>query len=167
MISIEDDPEGLGICSSIAPFFFYDVSRAFIETIIMGFCKITDPAGSGKRTNITTNYILEVLPWPDGIRARLKEFNARLMAFRRKIEPARSKRIAHLDLKAQIQTMENLGKFEPGEDLQFLLDLQSFFDIAYGHLHNGASKPIARPGAADTYKLVTALRKAVSYDEAR
>jgi hypothetical protein len=161
----EDDPQARELLLATAPFFFYDISRALVDRILLHFTKITDPAGSGTRTNLTTNYVLEKLPWPDGIRARLKEFNERMMIFRLKIEPARSKRITHIDLSMQTEKVDALGKFAKGEELYFLQDLQSFIDVAYGHLHDGRCRPIAVGASTDTYNLVRAIQKSVLYDQ--
>jgi len=129
------------------------------------FCKITDPAKSGKKANLTTNYIVEEIPWPDAIGRQLRVVNARLMSFRALIEPARSKRIAHMDLPAQIEQWDNLGRFPRGAELQFLRDLQTFIDIAYGHLHDGGCRPIAVAMSTDTHLLVRALKKSIVFDQ--
>jgi hypothetical protein len=86
------------------------------------------------------------------------------MAFRQLIEPARSKRIAHVDLPAQIEQSGNLGAFPEGAEIQFLQDLQDFINIAYGHFHNGDHHPIAATMSTDTHQLVRALEKSVVFD---
>jgi hypothetical protein len=64
------------------------------------------------------------------------------MAFRAKVEPARSKRIAHTDLHSQMNRLGAMGTFNKGEDAKFFADLQSFFDVAYRHVF-AASAPSA------------------------
>src|SRR5579872_2010995 len=153
----EADEYQLDLFTSVAPLCFGDLSRILVEHLLLQFSKITDPARTGRKYNLTTNYILEELPWPDEVRTRLSEVNERLRAFRDYIESARSKRIAHLDLPAQIERHENLGRFPKGADIKFLQDLQLFIDIAYGHLHDGERRPIAIGMSTDTPGLIRAL----------
>lgn len=152
------------LCNSIAPKFFDDLNRILIDNLILQFSKITDPAATGKNTNLTTNYVVEKIGWPDDVRQKLREINARLTAFRRYIEPARSKSVAHVDLSARFRRLEDLGKFPKDADRQFLQDLQAFIDIAYGHFHNGAPRPINPAMSTDTHQLIRALEKSVIFD---
>jgi hypothetical protein len=160
----ETDQRMLDLFSSVAPLCFGDLCRILQENLHIQFCKITDPARSGKKANLTTNYIAEEILWPDTVAQRLREVNARLMSFRQLIEPARSKRIAHMDLSAQVERRPNLGSFPPGAEIQFLQDLQWFIDIAYGHLNAGDHRPIAVALSTDTHQLVRALEKSVLFD---
>ena len=127
-------------------------------------CKLTDPAGSGSKTNLTTNYILQCLPWPSTVEESLTQLNDLLMRFRAKIEQARSKRIAHTDLHSQIERRDAMGTFDKGEDAQFFLDLQSFYDVAYRHVFSASAPPIAAGGSTDTYKVIRAIEKATLFD---
>jgi hypothetical protein len=160
----ENGDKQLEMFHSVAQFFFHDVYIVLIQHLYLQFSKLTDPAKTGKKSNLTTNFILEEFAWPSAIRQQLSEINDRMMVFRRIIEVARSKRIAHIDLDVQIAQTENLGAFPKGADWQFLKDLQAFVDIAYKHVFDGATF-IIRPGAgADTHRLVLALEKATAYE---
>jgi hypothetical protein len=163
----ETDQRILNLFSSVAPLCFGDICRILQENLHIQFCKITDPARTGKNANLTTNYIVEEIPWPDTVAQRLREVNGRLMSFRQLIEPARSKRIAHMDLLAQVEQWANLGNFPAGGEIQFLQDLQWFIDIAYGHLNEGDHRPIAIALSTDTHQLVRALEKSVVFDQCR
>ncbi len=159
----ESDPRNEALFTSIAPLCFGDMRRIMAENLFLQFSKITDPAATGKKTNLTTNYILEKISWPDAVAKNLREANDRLIVFRQYIEPARSKRIAHVDLSAQVERLDNLGHFPKGADAQFLQDLQTFINIAYGHFHNGGHRPIAIAMSTDTHQLVRALNEAVVF----
>jgi hypothetical protein len=160
----ERDVKDADLCVNYAPYFFNDFNRIIIRTLVLHICKLTDPAGSGSKTNLTTNYILECLPWPSAVEQRLTQFNDLLMNFRAKVEPARSKRIAHTDLHSQIARLNPMGTFNKGEDAQFFLDLQSFFDLAYRHIFNATAPAIAAGGSTDTHKVVRAIKKAMLFD---
>ena len=165
----EADPRNGVLCKSVAPMLFDDLNRILINNMVLQFSKITDPAKSGRKDNpnlnITTNYIVKEIAWPDDVRQKLQSINQRLNKFRKYIEPARSKRIAHVDLPAQMEKWEALGKFPKGADEQFVQDLQEFINVAYGHFHQGSVCPID-PGttSTDTYRLVRALEKSVVFD---
>jgi hypothetical protein len=161
----ETDRRALDLFSSVAPLCFGDICRILKENLYIQFCKITDPAKTGKKANLTTNYIVEEILWPDAVGQRLREVNGRLMSFRLLIEPARSKRIAHMDLPAQIEQWDNLGAFPRGAEVQFLQDLQTFINIAYGHFNGGGHHPIAVAMSTDSHQLVRALEKSVLFDE--
>jgi len=118
-----------------APFFFGGLFAIMRKNVYVGFCTMTDPAGSGKRVNLTTNYLL-TFDWPSDTRTKLDEVNARLMIFRKYVEPARSKRIAHADLRAQMDK-GNLGGFPPGADELFFKDLEEFLTAAYQAVNGG------------------------------
>jgi transcriptional regulator with XRE-family HTH domain len=154
----------LNLYNMMAPKFFSDLFRIMVEHLFLQFSKITDPAHTGKHSNLTTNYILVELDWPIDVRRKLREVNERLKRFRQYIEPARSKRVAHIDVSAQFARLDNLGEFPKGADKQFLHDLQIFVDIAYGHLHGGVSRPINVAMSTDTHRLLRALEKAVLFD---
>ena len=160
----ESDPRNVKLFTSIAPLCFWELRRILAQNVLLQICKITDPAGTGKKTNLTTNFVLEKISWPAPVADKLRHFNDRLLKFRTHIEPARSRRIAHTDLTAQIERLENLGTFPAGADVQFFLDLQTFIDIAYGHFHNGGCRPIALPMSTDADKMVRALEKSVVFD---
>jgi hypothetical protein len=163
----ENDPTGRDLCIATVPMFFEDINRLMVNNLFLQFCRITDPEGNGSRRNLTTNYILKCLPWPAHIQSALATANDRLMAFRNKIEKARSKRIAHIDFYAQVGQLDNMGKFDLGEDILFLRDLQEFINIAFGHLHNGATRSIVVGMSTDTYKLVRAIEKSILFDRCR
>lgn len=160
----ESDQRTRVLFASIAPLCFGDMRRIMAENLFLQFSKITDPAATGNKTNLTTNFILERISWPDPVAKRLRAVNDRLNVFRQYIEPARSKRIAHVDLSAQVERLDNLGRFPEGADVQFLQDLQMFINIAYGHFHDGGHRPIAVALSTDTHQLVRALDKAVVFD---
>lgn len=152
----------INLFQEVAPMFFADLHRLMRDSVFIQFCRITDRAGSGPRTNLTTNYLLQAICWPADIKKKLEAVNTRLMQFRPYIEPARSKRLAHADLRAELDKV-TLGKFPIGADQQFLKDLEEFLTIAYEHLGETAgSLSIGMSHDADA--LVRALVQSRLYD---
>jgi hypothetical protein len=161
----ENEPTSTELCVNYAPYFFNDLNRIITRTLVLQICRITDPAGSGSRANLTTNYILDRLQWPTDVQQHLTQFNELLMTFRAKLEPARSKRIAHTDLHSQLNQADAMGRFNKGEDAKFFIDLQSFYDVAYRHVFNASAPPIAVGFSTDTHKVFRAVKKAILYDD--
>ena len=106
---------------------------------------------------------MEQLPWSPEVRAKLAEVNGRLMRFRKFVEPARSRRIAHMDLRAQMEK-ETLGAFPAGADEEFFTDLAEFLNTAF---QETTGEPFSLPvgGSTDTHQLVSALTKAELFDQ--
>jgi hypothetical protein len=158
------NPLQMDLLQEIAPLCFGDLNHILIQHLLLQFCKITDPARMGKNANLTTNYILTEIDWPRKGHTKLNRINNRLMEFRRYVEVARSKRIAHYDLRMQTDQLESLGGFPEGEDRQFLLDLEGFVKIAYEHV---CGMPVALSLAIphDTYRVIGALLKSRLFDQ--
>jgi hypothetical protein len=152
----------IALFQQVAPMFFTDLHRLLRDSLYIQFCRITDQAGSGSRTNLTTNYLLQEISWPPDIRKKLEAVNARLMQFRPYIEPARSKRLAHADLRAELDKV-TLGIFPAGADRQFLKDLEEFLTIAYEHLGEPAVS-LSIGMSHDAHALVRALVQSQIYD---
>ena len=154
----ENDPTQTQTCLQFAPYFFTDINRIIIRTITLDVCKLTDPARMGSFNNLTTNYILEMPCWPLERKARLAEFNDLLMSFRKKLDKARNKIVSHTDVHTQIEKLEQLGQFNKGEEWEFFQNLQSFLDIAWGHVFNEqGAPPIALPASNDAYRVMKAV----------
>ena len=161
----EQDERRLALYDAVSPLTFHDLSTIVGQHVLLQFAKLTDRAQTSGHANLTTNYILETIPWPNDVREQLGEMNGRLMEFRAHIEEGRSKRIAHIDLRAQMEQLESLGGFPKGADSQFIRDLQDFVDIAYGHLTDGDHISLHVAMSDDVYLLVRALEKSALYDQ--
>jgi hypothetical protein len=144
-----------------ASIFFEDLARLIRESLIIQFCRITDPPASRSQTNLTTNYLLKMDLWPADIRQKLADVNSRLMCFRNYVEPARNKILAHPDLRVALDKVK-LGEFPAGADREFLKDLHEFLAIASEHLFGSPmSPPLLAHGA---YALRGALVKSPLYE---
>lgn len=144
-----------------APMFFGDLYRFMRDSLFIQFCRITDPAGSGSRVNLTTNYVLKAVPWPLAIKKKLEAVNDRLMRFRSYVDPARNKRLAHADVRSELDKV-TLGKFPAGADRRFLKDLEEFLTIAQEHLGKPAVS-LSVGGSHDAHALVRNLVEARLY----
>jgi hypothetical protein len=160
----EIDQRILDLFSSIAPMCFKDLNEILVGHLVVQFSKITDPAKSTGQYNLTSNYILSEIQWPTDVHQKLQDTNERLMAFRKKIKPARNKRSAHFDLVAQTEQQGDLGSFPKGEDEQFIRNLDTFASTAYEHTHDGNPTSIRRGMSTDTHELIKALESSILYN---
>src|SRR5579872_4222229 len=119
----ETNERTLKLYETTAPNTFQDLIRILGGHLIVRFCRVTDPASTGKNPNLTTNYFVEQIQWPDEVLLKLQDANGRMMKFRDLIVDARNKRLAHVDLKAQVVSLGELGKFQKGDDTKFIRDL--------------------------------------------
>jgi len=159
----ETDGRTLALYEAIAHKTFVDLNRILVGHLFVGFCRVTDPAHTGKHDNLTTNFIVEELQWPGDVLRKLKEVNECMMKFRALVVDARRKRLAHTDLKAQIKDLGDLGAFPKGDDREFLKDLAEFVNIAHEHVF-GEPHPIEVGGATDANDLIRALGKSAIFD---
>ena len=65
-------PSQADLLQRTAPLLFGDVYAIMRNQLFLGFCRVTDHAGSGKRTNLTTNFIVEQLPWSPEVGPNLR-----------------------------------------------------------------------------------------------
>ena len=107
---------------------FDDLNSMMIEHFYIQVSKLTDPAKTQRKLtrNLTTNYIVECMVLPHGVRDQLVEINRRLIAFSDHFSEYRNKRGAHLDLHAHTDQQRTLGDFPDGEDTAFFRDLEEF-----------------------------------------
>jgi hypothetical protein len=79
----ERDQHRVRLYDEIAPLTFHDLSDIVGQHVLLQFAKLTDSAKTGRYFNLTSNYIVEMLPWPDEVRERLAAVNATMKAIGR------------------------------------------------------------------------------------
>jgi len=89
--------EGSELPQSIAPIFFGDIHALFVRTLILEICKITDPAETMGRTNLTVKFLMSNSDFSSAPNTldKLKRFSDSMHAFRDKIVPARNRLIMY------------------------------------------------------------------------
>jgi AbiU2 len=126
--------EGSELLQSIAPIFFGDIHALFVRDLILEICKITDPAETMGRTNLTVKFLIKYSDFSSAPNTldKLKRFSDSMHAFRDKIVPARNRLIAHFD-RESVHLGQSLGGASPEDWLQFWHDLQDFLHIMHKH----------------------------------
>ena len=152
------------LLTEVAETFFHDLNLVLIDYLLLQMCKLTDPASSGtNKDNLTTNYILG-LNWTQETATRLHVANQDLMRFRARIDDARRKLIAHLDLRARLQALD-LGSFSPEDEAEFWGALRVFIQAAHEEAIGGPLDLDVTMPDGDVANLIHRLRDAVDYDD--
>jgi len=151
---------------STAPKMFHDLKEILTQHFYLRVSNLTDPAKAQRKyENLTTNYIVQCIPWPDAVRDQLSDINRRLMAFSNHFVEYRNKRGAHLDLRAHTDQRRVLGAFPEGEDTAFFRDLEAFLQIAVGHFSPDEHVSLDIAMSDDVDRLVKAIEGSVSFQQ--
>lgn len=158
----ENGEERHKLFEETASTFFSDLLRIYKEYLFIQICKLTDPAKTMGKPNLTTNYLIEHLPWPRDIKTELESISEKLMKFRNYIIEARHKILSHNDLIATVDR-STLGAFPEGEEKEFWNNLQDFVNNIYSYFF-GSIYPIESITEAGVDELIESLKKAIDYD---
>ena len=153
----------LDLLNKIAQNFFHDLQHILIDYLFLNICKLTDPAGCGKKKNLTVKYILEQVDPQVQNELGLEELSGKIHQFRDYIVNARRKLIAHLDVDT-IFSKEKVGAFPKSAHEQFWADLQEFVNRIHRHYLDGIF-PLDAVNTDNSEDLILALKKAAYFDQ--
>ncbi len=91
------DDDSIALMERTASAFFSDLNSLLVNYLLLGFAKITDPATTRGSENLTVDYIVDAIEWPEDRRKRLAALRSETMKFRSYIKEARNKILAHHD----------------------------------------------------------------------
>ena len=149
------------LLQTIAPKFFDDLHKLFIEHLVLHICRLTDETQTMGRKNLTAKFLIEHSDWssaPDTL-AEVKLISDSIHNFRKRILPARKWFIAHHDLSA-VRLGQSLGAASDAEWKQFWLDLQDFLELLFRHHVDPNSQFYLNgiAGMSDANSLLSAIR---------
>jgi hypothetical protein len=112
--------------------FFGDLNLMLIEHLILQACNLTDPEFTAGKRNLTVEFLIRNADFSASRRNLLKlnKIAARMETFRKRILPARNKRISHLDLDAA-HDRKSLGGASIAAWERFWRDLEAFVLIMH------------------------------------
>lgn len=155
--------ERLTLYEEIAGNFFIDLNRILIDYILLNICKITDPAKSFGKDNLTIEYILSKIDPEITKELKLEELSNKIHEFTKQILPARNKLIVHTDKESAISN-EALGGFSEEDRIAFWENLQKFVNRLSKYYFDGPC-PLDAARLHGAEELVFALKKAVHFDD--
>jgi len=160
-----DNKERLDLLDKTARDFFHNLHGILKDRIFLGICKITDPAGSGERSNLTIKYILNDIKQDAKKKLGLDDLSDEIHKFREFIVEARHKIIAHSDF-GTIKSNKTLGSFSKFDNDEFWKNLQELVNKI--HIHYFKSPFIFDDiidCTSNAKDLVLALKKAAYFDQ--
>lgn len=162
----DEQPSCQALMQKTAPSFFADLNRILLEYLLLECAKITDRATTGNHENFTVDCLVEKIIWPrDDILKELKSLQEATKDFRRHIEPARHKLLAHLDA-AAVLSGNPLGAFPEGEDRKFFEALQEMCNITHEACFGTIYGDMSTVMCGDVINLRKTLKCAVAFEEA-
>jgi hypothetical protein len=160
-----DNKERLDLLDKTARDFFRNLQGILKNHILLDICKITDPASSGGKSNLTIEYILKEIEQDAKSNLGLDELSDKIHKFRKCIVDARHKIIVHSDFET-VKSNKTLGGFSKRDNEEFWENLQEFVNKVHMHYFNS---PFILDEITDcTYNvkdLVLALKKAAYFDQ--
>jgi hypothetical protein len=143
--------------------FFVDLRRILHEYLLLESSKITDPATTGGYENFSVDCTVQKIIWPnEDILKELKLLQAITEGFRKHINDARNKLLAHLDTEAFLSG-KTLGAFPEGEDKRFFDALEKICNVTYEACFGEIYGDMSPVGDGDVLSLRKTLECAVAF----
>jgi hypothetical protein len=156
----EADEDVSDILRRTAMVFFHDLNRILIEQIYLHISRITDPARSGKRENLSVANINEMLERAGLMTGNVDHLSKQLMRYRDIIKEVRNKIIAHLDKQTVVNNLK-IGVHAAEEVTAFFENLYEYCDEVGLATGKGPLdfRTVAGPG--DVLDLINALGRSL------
>jgi hypothetical protein len=177
----DEQPSCRTLMEKTASSFFTGLNRILHEYLLLESAKITDHATTRGDTNFTVDFIVQNIRWPNDravlkkmtslptddkdILKELKSLQAVAEGFRKQIEPARNKLLAHSDMEI-VLSGTSLGAFPEGEDRRFFAALQKLCNITHEACFGTIYGDMSTVASGDALSFTRALACAVAFDEA-
>jgi hypothetical protein len=161
-----DDAGTRSLMERTAHAFFLDLNKIMIDYFLLEVAKLTDPATShsGKRENFTVANLIETVEWPSDCLQEIKKLNETVVSFRKYIEPARNRLLAHYD-KTTVVSGDTLGGFPQGEDGKLLAVLEQMCNVWHKAAFGVIFGDMAPYHSGDVLDLKKALSRAIAFDK--
>ena len=159
------DSDSKEMMEKTAHYFFRDLNNVVVDYLLLQFAKITDPAATGGRGNLTVDYLVYTIQWPDEWKDQLIPLRNRAMELRPCIKDVRNRILAHNDWKT-IMIGWKLGGFQEGKDKEFLDALEDLCKLAYMGCFSSVFGDISVVTTGDVLGFKKVLQKAIAFKKA-
>jgi hypothetical protein len=139
--------------------FFGDLNRILQEYCYLQVCKITDPAKTMGRANLTVEAVNNALGAAGLMTPEIKQYATAMMRYRSFIKEPRNRLISHLDAKTVLKGAE-IGGHDAHEVTIFFEAMQNYCDEVGRAVGEGPLDFRWSAGAGDTLDLLRVLRGA-------
>lgn len=155
----EADVATLQLLSAVAEAFFRDLNRWLVELYIMKVARLTDPAATGAKENLSAERLVNDLKEADCAFAEIEALLKKLQTYRSShIDLPRHKVVAHAD-RELLRNPNPLGEHTPREFEDFLENLQRFCDLVGTAVEEGPLDFCSQPERGDVVDLIRKLRR--------
>ena len=146
--------------------FFLDLNKILIDYFLLEAAKLTDPATSfgGKCENFTVANLIETVEWSPECVREIEKLDKTVQSFRKYIEPARNKLLAHYD-KPTVASGDVLGAFPEGEEEKFLAALEQMCNELHKAAFGEILPKMMLDHRGDVLDLKKALRRAIAFEK--
>lgn len=152
------------LLNAVATHFFGELFGIMLDRLVLGVSKLTDPAGSGSRTNLSLAYVHNGLVQDDRYpKTEADKLIEQAMLVREHLEIWRSKRIAHNDVSVALG-LHDAGEVIPDRIKEFFSIAERYLEIVHGGFGLGPC-PISTPGIHGADELMRALKWAMAFRE--
>lgn len=162
----ETNKERIDLLNNVAPYFFHIVQNVFLTDIFMNICRLTDPAKTGKKENLTLDRLFQTIDknkYPDLV----KSVEEKLDVVKEKCEPFRKYRnrlLAHKDLPTALKVnrdpIPGINHKMIEDALLSIRELLNTIQLYFDNAKRGYDHPIM-PGNGEN--LIKALENAEKY----
>lgn len=153
----ESGSDVLQTLSKTASIFFHDFNMILIDYCILLICRITDPAKSFGRDNLTVQHLNSLLRERGVFNDEICRYSKDLHAYREKVKPVRDRLIAHRDADS-VMNGKPLGNHEKEDVEKFFDSLQEYADAVGNAIGEGPLDFRTIPGPGDAIDLIRKLR---------
>ena len=144
------------VLQASAPRFFQDLNAILIEYVLLQICKITDPAESAGRKNLTFEHVNTALRDNHRMTDEIARFSCGLSRYRKLVKDSRNKLISHLDRESVLNGLP-IGEHPEKEVTAFFESLQGYVDAVGNAVGVGPLDFRTTAGPGDVLDLIKTL----------
>ncbi len=152
------DSETDAALTKAACWFFEDLNEWLIELIILRIGRLTDPAGTYGRQNLSVCWVVEEVGKAGKLTPEIDSLVADLTRYREIIKPARNRMISHSDVRTFREGVK-LGAHSQAEVEEFFENLQNFTDDVGRAIGVGPLDYRTQAGPGDVGDLIHVLKR--------
>jgi hypothetical protein len=154
------------LTAGTADTFFFDLNNIMADYWLLEVAKLTDPATSNRVTceNFTIANLIDTVEWSQECLQEIARLNDTVLSFRKYIEPARNKLLAHYD-KVTVVSGISLGSFPEGEDEKVLEALEQMCSVLHVASFGEIVGDMVPYHLGDVQDLKKALKRAIAFDK--
>lgn len=146
------------LLSKVAPLFFTDLNIILIEYCWLQICKLSDPASSFGRDNLTINYLNKKLLSAGLITSEIIDYTKKIETYRGFINTGQNRLVSHLD-EETVLTGGFVDEHSYADVEKFLCHLQKYVDAVGEVVGVGPLDFSGTAGPGDVTELLMKLKR--------